>query len=60
MTKEERRQRMPNCTQWIDETRAEFGEPAGIWAAEGGEVVSWPEVKPQFIEVSATPNWRVK
>lgn len=58
LTKEERRQRMPLVTAFIDAHR-EF-EPCGIWAIENGVPVEWPAPKETFIEVVAVPNWRAK
>lgn len=58
MTRAERRRLMPWSAQIIDEHR-EF-EPCGIWANESGHVVSWPGVKPEFIEVVAVQSWKGK
>lgn len=40
------REVMPQCTAWIDDTRAVFGAPLAIRAAEAGKLVVWGELTP--------------
>jgi hypothetical protein len=41
VTREERREAMPECTAFIDDMRAHFGEPAYIKASENGHEIEW-------------------
>lgn len=41
MTREERRAAMPECAEFIDLMRAEFGELNSIHAEENGHIVHW-------------------
>lgn len=41
LTKEKRRQLMPECTKFIDEFRSVFGELNYIKAEENGHSVEW-------------------
>lgn len=41
MTREERREKMPICTKFVDDMREHFGELSFIQAEENGLSITW-------------------
>ena len=41
MNKQERRERMPQTAEWVDEVTKLFGQPVAIKAEENGHKIEW-------------------
>tara|TARA_R110000868_G_C10960892_1_gene768477 strand:- start:1312 stop:1503 length:192 start_codon:yes stop_codon:yes gene_type:complete len=52
MNKAERRKAMPLVTDFVDDMRKSFGEPAGIHAEENGTRINWGEPMTEGYAVS--------